>query len=307
MTKKTSFGSWTISHIQISDNSFQSTSPWTIGGYPPWCTEPGFYPLYNVGNFAGPPAVTIHKQLDPSHSECVINKIGFRNFLCFLEATYPNFDDPTACHDLSYPPNFDFSSPLSPSSGCSSCSATFSDSSTYPPSTSLSSQDVEIPSFPDMSQASWASHHPSSEYTRSESSPPVSDQENASRRRFACLMPGCARRFTSQYTLKVHMEAHKPKPRTIFPCTLGCSETFSRQHDRLRHEVAKHGKVCDWLCNDCGRFFSSKKTLGNHKCPCAPGGTRWVTETVSRIHPPSAPRIRLISALTGALNTMTME
>jgi hypothetical protein len=110
----------------------------------------------------------------------------------------------------------------------------------------------------------------------------VNDNENDQRRRFSCLTPGCTRRFTSQYTLKVHMDAHKPKPRTSFPCTLGCSETFSRQHDRLRHEVAKHGKVCDWLCHDCGRFFSSKKTLGNHKCPNAPGGTRWVAETVRR-------------------------
>ncbi|KJA17263.1 hypothetical protein HYPSUDRAFT_1025521 [Hypholoma sublateritium FD-334 SS-4] len=98
----------------------------------------------------------------------------------------------------------------------------------------------------------------------------------AQRRRFPCVIIGCERRFTSQYTLKVHMEAHKPKPRSSFPCTLGCSERFSRQHDRLRHEVAKHGKVCEFLCDECGRFFSTKKTLGNHKCPVAQGGTRWV-------------------------------
>ncbi|KAF8887019.1 hypothetical protein CPB84DRAFT_1826959 [Gymnopilus junonius] len=96
------------------------------------------------------------------------------------------------------------------------------------------------------------------------------------RRRFPCVIIGCERRFTSQYTLKVHMEAHKPKPRSSFPCTLGCSERFSRQHDRLRHEVAKHGKICEFLCDECGRFFSTKKTLGNHKCPVAQGGTRWV-------------------------------
>jgi uncharacterized Zn-finger protein len=96
------------------------------------------------------------------------------------------------------------------------------------------------------------------------------------RRRFPCLILGCERRFTSQYTLKVHMEAHKPKPRTSFPCTLGCSERFSRQHDRLRHEVAKHGKICEFSCDECGRFFSTKKTLGNHKCPVAQGSTRWV-------------------------------
>ncbi|KIK55709.1 hypothetical protein GYMLUDRAFT_248518 [Collybiopsis luxurians FD-317 M1] len=96
------------------------------------------------------------------------------------------------------------------------------------------------------------------------------------RRRFPCLIAGCSRRFTSQYTLKVHMEAHKPKPKVYFPCTQGCSERFSRQHDRLRHEVAKHGKVCEFSCDECGRFFSTAKTLGNHKCPVAQKGTRWV-------------------------------
>ncbi|KAJ3789622.1 hypothetical protein GGU10DRAFT_431554 [Lentinula aff. detonsa] len=107
---------------------------------------------------------------------------------------------------------------------------------------------------------------------------PLSDSSSRldHRRRFPCLLPGCSRRFTSQYTLKVHMEAHKPKPKVSFPCTLGCTERFSRQHDRLRHEVAKHGKVCEFSCEDCGRFFSSGKTLGNHRCPVAQGSTRWV-------------------------------
>ncbi|KAK0478704.1 hypothetical protein IW261DRAFT_181157 [Armillaria novae-zelandiae] len=109
------------------------------------------------------------------------------------------------------------------------------------------------------------------------SSPNLSSQDNASsRRRHPCLIPGCQRRFTSQYTLKVHMQAHKPKPRVSFVCTLGCGERFSRQHDRLRHEVAKHNKICEFSCEACGRFFSMAKTLGNHKCPCAQGGTRWV-------------------------------
>ncbi len=62
------------------------------------------------------------------------------------------------------------------------------------------------------------------------SSPNPSSQDNASsRRRHPCLIPGCQRRFTSQYTLKVHMQAHKPKPRVSFVCTLGCGERFSRQ------------------------------------------------------------------------------
>jgi hypothetical protein len=110
-----------------------------------------------------------------------------------------------------------------------------------------------------------------------DTSPSNSSDGSHPKRRFPCGIPGCPRRFTSQYTLKVHMEAHKPKPKVSFPCTEGCSERFSRQHDRLRHEVAKHGKICEFSCDDCGRFFSTKKTLGNHKCPVAQGSTRWVT------------------------------
>ncbi|KAK7027351.1 hypothetical protein VNI00_015314 [Paramarasmius palmivorus] len=41
------------------------------------------------------------------------------------------------------------------------------------------------------------------------------------RRRFPCLLPGCERRFTSRYTLKVHMEAHKPKPEGFLPLHSG--------------------------------------------------------------------------------------
>lgn len=133
------------------------------------------------------------------------------------------------------------------------------------------------PSCPSPAQSSVSAEGSESRPGHSrEPSPSQSDNDqNNPRRRYPCLILGCTRRFTSQYTLKVHMEAHKPKPRVSFPCTLGCSEKFSRQHDRLRHEVAKHGKVCEFSCEECGRFFSTKKTLGNHKCPVAQG-TRWV-------------------------------
>ncbi|KAJ3863916.1 hypothetical protein EV359DRAFT_42114 [Lentinula novae-zelandiae] len=127
---------------------------------------------------------------------------------------------------------------------------------------------------------SWAPIRPARPAPTIRTPSPPSDSGSSShsdhRRRFPCLLAGCSRRFTSQYTLKVHMEAHKPKPKVSFLCTLGCSERFSRQHDRLRHEVAKHGKICEFSCDDCGRFFSSGKTLGNHRCPVAQGSTRWV-------------------------------
>ena len=94
-------------------------------------------------------------------------------------------------------------------------------------------------------------------------------------RRVRCLVAECNRCFTNKYTLKLHMESHKAKPRVRFPCTLGCSECFSRSHDRLRHEVTQHGKVCEFVCDECMRFFSSRKTLENHQCPTARGRTRW--------------------------------
>ncbi|KAJ7622296.1 hypothetical protein FB45DRAFT_927455 [Roridomyces roridus] len=57
-----------------------------------------------------------------------------------------------------------------------------------------------------------------------------------------------------------------PSPKAKFRCTLGCSLDFSRKHDRLRHEVAQHGRTCEWECEQCGRFFSSEGTLKKHRC-----------------------------------------
>ena len=85
-------------------------------------------------------------------------------------------------------------------------------------------------------------------------------------RRVACLHPGCDRQFVSAHTRRIHMRTHEPKARQYFPCTMGCTEAFSRQHDRMRHEVTKHGRECKWACKQCRRFFSFEKTLKNHKC-----------------------------------------
>ncbi|KIY43188.1 hypothetical protein FISHEDRAFT_68159 [Fistulina hepatica ATCC 64428] len=145
-----------------------------------------------------------------------------------------------------------------------------SDDQSYP------SYNNQVASPPFVPSSPSSSHSTGSRRSRENSPKRAQPKDPNERRRIPCLITGCNRRFTSQYTLKVHMEAHKPKPRASFPCTLGCSERFSRQHDRLRHEVAKHGKVCEFSCHECGRFFSSSKTLGNHKCPAAQGGTRWV-------------------------------
>jgi hypothetical protein len=98
----------------------------------------------------------------------------------------------------------------------------------------------------------------------------VGGTPSSSKRRFACDVQGCDRLFTSQYTLKVHTAAHRPKASVTWPCTYGCDQDFSRKHDRLRHEVAKHGRVCEYSCEDCGRFFTTTRTYQNHKCRMAP-------------------------------------
>ncbi|KAJ8075879.1 hypothetical protein PM082_021511 [Marasmius tenuissimus] len=171
----------------------------------------------------------------------------------------PNVFDIQFGQSLKATPVYGYPAPLSP------CSASS-------PISSTSSSPISREGTVELTKRPHA-HIRTPSPSRSDSAPPSSADY---RRRFPCLLPGCERRFTSRYTLKVHMEAHKPKPKVTFPCTQGCSERFSRQHDRLRHEVAKHGKICEFLCDDCGRFFSTSKTLGNHKCPVAASGTRWV-------------------------------
>ncbi|KAJ7705028.1 hypothetical protein B0H17DRAFT_1039118 [Mycena rosella] len=82
---------------------------------------------------------------------------------------------------------------------------------------------------------------------------------------YRCPEPGCQRSFKSQYTLSKHTQAHRPKTQSPFPCTMGCALEFSRKHDRLRHEVTQHGRVCA-KCGACRGFFSSEVTLNKHKC-----------------------------------------
>lgn len=107
----------------------------------------------------------------------------------------------------------------------------------------------------------------------------------ARRRRFQCLNPDCPRLFTSEYTRRVHMATHNTLPRKALPCTMreetGCTEMFSRAHDRLRHEVAMHGKECEWVCSACGRFFSTARMLEIHKCPGTISG--WIKARCPRI------------------------
>ncbi|KAJ7437428.1 hypothetical protein B0H11DRAFT_1885148 [Mycena galericulata] len=106
--------------------------------------------------------------------------------------------------------------------------------------------------------------------------PPSPSVSSASpRRKFKCLKPECKRLFKNSHRLKVHLETHKSKAPRVFQCTAGCAAFFSRQHDRLRHEVTQHGRKCEWVCEICSVFFSTSKTLENHRCKGA-SGTRWV-------------------------------
>ncbi|KAJ7164450.1 hypothetical protein C8R46DRAFT_1352180 [Mycena filopes] len=131
-----------------------------------------------------------------------------------------------------------------------------------------------------------ASHSPATEtdattpsVSSSESSPAYSPPPGpqGSRSKLRCPEPACGRHFTSKYTLSKHVKAHEPKSQKSFPCTMGCAMRFSRKHDRLRHEVTQHGRVCDWGCRACLGFFSSEVTLKKHKCKNA-GGARWVSD-----------------------------
>ncbi|EGO03082.1 hypothetical protein SERLA73DRAFT_176602 [Serpula lacrymans var. lacrymans S7.3] len=133
---------------------------------------------------------------------------------------------------------------------------------TPPPSSSSSSiSRATSPNAPSPSDPSLSETSPSTE---------GSSSRQARRKRFLCLEPNCKRLFTSEYTRRVHMIAHNSKPKKALMCTMreetGCKEMFSRAHDRLRHEVAMHGKECEWVCQKCGRFFSSDRMLRIHKC-----------------------------------------
>ncbi|KAJ7626862.1 hypothetical protein FB45DRAFT_699385, partial [Roridomyces roridus] len=80
-----------------------------------------------------------------------------------------------------------------------------------------------------------------------------------------CTYPSCKRVLTNPYTHQIHMRTHirVPSPKT-FTCTLGCGESFTRRHDRQRHEVALHGKKCKDVCAKCERSFASRQTLDRH-------------------------------------------
>jgi len=91
--------------------------------------------------------------------------------------------------------------------------------------------------------------------------------------RIRCHHEGCNRSLKNEYTYRIHASLHTRKEKKRFDCA-HCSETFSRRHDLMRHEVSQHGKVPEWTCDGCRRFFSSEMTLKKHKCPASRKVTR---------------------------------
>ena len=92
-------------------------------------------------------------------------------------------------------------------------------------------------------------------------SPPSSES-----RLLPCPHPGCKRQFKNTSTLTGHLKTHAGKG-TRFTCSFPpCTEKFSRRHDQLRHEVYKHGKRCEWVCQKCNSFFSYERSLEKHQC-----------------------------------------
>ncbi|THV04413.1 hypothetical protein K435DRAFT_961887 [Dendrothele bispora CBS 962.96] len=79
----------------------------------------------------------------------------------------------------------------------------------------------------------------------------------------------CDRVFTREYNRKVHEEAHTTRaagPHRPHRCREpNCNTTFSRSHDRLRHEVRIHGHEAH-TCAICNNMFSSLKSLQKHHC-----------------------------------------
>ncbi|KAJ6525449.1 hypothetical protein DFH09DRAFT_1416469 [Mycena vulgaris] len=213
-----------------------------------------------------------------------------------VSSGYSLFDKPEINGDLDQPFDFDFaSSCMSAGNGdfdthqfsrlmgiASNDSQPYTSSSPPSdpgPSRLASPSPAPVPDVPNASTSASASpsaSSPSSTHTNfiTAASPvpePPTAGENRSgktgrRAQYPCLHPTCERVLTSPYTRQVHMGTHKTKVRKGFPCTLGCGEAFTRQHDRQRHEVALHGKKCKHVCTRCRRFFSSAKMLDRHVC-----------------------------------------
>ncbi|KAJ6518475.1 hypothetical protein DFH09DRAFT_1098427 [Mycena vulgaris] len=100
------------------------------------------------------------------------------------------------------------------------------------------------------------------------SEPSCADSPSPSGSWASLQSPGvsCTRHYNRTHEPSKDVKPRQHKSPKCFPCTMGCTMSFSRKHDRLRHEVTQHGRVCEWSCIACSKVFSSETTLKNHKC-----------------------------------------
>ncbi|KAJ7746182.1 hypothetical protein DFH07DRAFT_1038625 [Mycena maculata] len=105
--------------------------------------------------------------------------------------------------------------------------------------------------------------------------PSTADSSRSSSPRPSWKLRRAAPPYSPYFIAKPTSPKHpKAKPTQVFPCTMGCALDFSRKHDRMRHEVSQHGRVCEWRCDICLGFFSSEATLRKHKCKISGGARR---------------------------------
>ncbi|XP_077287323.1 uncharacterized protein LOC143912050 [Arctopsyche grandis] len=80
---------------------------------------------------------------------------------------------------------------------------------------------------------------------------------------FVCCK--CARRFTSQQLLKHHEKKHIPvEERMIHLCEI-CNSKFASKSSLLSHMRAVHQRLKPFVCDQCGRAFTTKGILEEHQ------------------------------------------
>ncbi|KAK3843738.1 MAG: hypothetical protein J3R72DRAFT_439819 [Linnemannia gamsii] len=97
-------------------------------------------------------------------------------------------------------------------------------------------------------------------------SEPVPRLEHAPR--ITCTFPGCKKLFTKTGNMKVHRKKHDG---VKFLCRHPpCSNNFTQDTDRIRHERVKH-LGWRWECAYCSKEFTRQSNANRHPCPDANG------------------------------------